>query len=138
MTRKAFFKSRIFPPHQRHNGCSSKQLRLLPALSRGVPAAGLSLSSCSPAQLVSGLHRTHARASQMRRSDVFVVVRNFAHSTLGPAPSRRHQLGGKTTGGAGSGLGGGVPLVAQLGGGIKYTHGQPHPKNHLIRRIEVV
>ena len=103
-----------------------------------MPAAGLSLSSCSPAQLVSGLHSAHARASQMRRWNVFVVVRNFAHSTLGSAPSRRHQLGGKTTGGAGSGLGGGVLLVAQLGGGIKYTHGQPHPKNYLMKSIEVV
>ena len=92
-----------------------------------VPAAGLSLSSCSPAQLVSGGSSAQARPSQMRSASVFALLRTFAHSPLQPAPSRRHRaevrrLRGRVWSWWGR------PIGSRSFGGRKYTHDQPHPR----------
>ena len=70
----------------------------------------ISFFPCSPAQLVSGPLTAHAWPSQMRFSTVLVDLRNFAHSTLRPAPSRRHRSEVRRLEGPGLVLVGGRPI----------------------------
>ena len=80
--------------------------------------------------------------AQMRRFCSAAQLRAF-HPLEGQPQAGAISLEVRRLEGPGLVFGGGVPLVAELGGGIKYTHAQHHPESCIMRSkcmiiIEVV